>query len=159
MKLRLFNTTLSYSPFASALVLLSGLAMSLLTQSSAQAQSRSQVCGLQSLTGSYVFATHGYNIVSGAAVPKAILEGIDFNGDGTLTSPFSTISINGVILRFANTTGTYTVAEDCTGTVSFTGGASFDIFVGQKAKEISMIQTGPAEAPAVFEGVARKVSN
>lgn len=136
-----------------------GLIAALLSPASAPAQSPAQVCGVQTLHGSYIFATEGYNIVNGAAVPKAIVEGIDFNGDGTLSSPFATVSINGIILRFANTTGTYTVAEDCTGTLAFTGGASFDIYVGRQGKEISMIQTGPAEAPAVFQGVAKKVSN
>jgi hypothetical protein len=57
-------------------------------------------CGVHTLRGSYLFATHGWNIVGGVAVPKAIVEGIDFNGDGTLISPFATVSINGTILHF-----------------------------------------------------------
>jgi len=117
-----------------------------------------QVCGPQTLSGSYVFTASGFSIVDGVAQPKAIVEGIDFNGDGTLISPFATVSLNGVILRSTNSVGTYTVAEDCTGTLTFTSGPSFDIFVGRQAKEISMIQTaGPV--PAVFEGLAKKMSN
>ena len=42
------------------------------------------------LHGSYVFAATGYNIVSGVAQPKAIVEVINFNGDGTLSVPAAT---------------------------------------------------------------------
>ena len=107
---------------------------------------------MYTLSGSYLFATHGYNIVGGVAVPKAIVEGIDFNGDGTLVSPFATVSINGTILHSSGSLGTYTINEDCTGTLSFTGGPSFDIFVDPKGNELWMIQTGPTAVPAVFEG-------
>ena len=86
-------------------------------------------CGLHTLQGSYLFATHGWNIVGGVAQPKAIVEGIDFNGDGTLVSPFATVSINGMIIRSNGSLGSYTVNPDCTGTLAFTGGASFDIFI------------------------------
>jgi len=117
-------------------------------------------CNQHTLRGSYLFAAHGFNIVGGVMVPKAIVEGIDFNGDGTLISPFATVSINGTILHSSGSVGTYTVTADCTGTLTFTGGPSFDIFVHPgNGKQLWMIQTGPAAAPpAVFEGTATKVS-
>ena len=125
---------------------------------SALAGGEAQVCGPQTLSGTYIFTASGFSIIDGVAQPKAIVEGIVFNGDGTLISPFATVSLNGVILRSTNSVGTYTVAGDCTGTLAFTAGPSFDIFVGRQAKEISMIQTaGPVLA--VFEGLAKKVSN
>ena len=116
-----------------------------------------QTCRKQTLKGSYLFTAHGWNIVSGVAVPKAIVEGIDFNGDGTLVSPFATVSINGTTIHSGNTPGTYTVEADGRGTLTFTGGASFDIFVEAGGKQLWMIQTGPAAAPAVFEGTATRV--
>ena len=125
-----------------------------------QAAPPAQSCGAHTLRGSYLFATHGWNIVGGVAQPKAIVEGINFNGDGTLVSPFATVSINGTIIRSSGSVGFYTVEADCTGTLTFTGGPSFDIFVqpGDR-KQVSMIQTGPVVAPpAVFEGTATKVS-
>ncbi len=122
-----------------------------------QANSPAQNCGVHTLRGSYVFAAHGWNIVGGVAVPKAIVERIDFDGDGTLVSPFATVSINGNIIRSSGGLGVYTVEADCTGTLTFTGGPSFDIFVQPgDGKQIWMIQTGPA--PTVFEGTATKVS-
>jgi hypothetical protein len=126
----------------------------------ARADNQASICGVHTLRGSYLFATHGWNIVGGVAVPKAIVEGIDFNGDGTLVSPFATVSINGSIIRNTGVEGSYTVDPDCRGTVTFTGFPSFDIFVEPgDAKQVWMIQTGPATAaPAVFEGAATKVS-
>ena len=41
-----------------------------------------KACTVQTLRGSYLFAASGFNIVAGVAQPKAIVEGIDFNGDG-----------------------------------------------------------------------------
>ena len=129
-------------------------AMALGTSTTARAGGDAH-CSVQMLRGSYLFATHGWNIVGGVAQPKAIVEGIDFNGDGTLVSPFATVSINGTILHSSGSLGTYTVNTDCTGTLSFTGGASFDIFVEQNGKQLWMIQTGPGSP--VFEGTVTRV--
>ena len=52
-------------------------------------------CTLKTLRGTYVFAATGYNIVSGIAQPKAIVEVIEFHGDGTLSVPAATRSVNG----------------------------------------------------------------
>jgi hypothetical protein len=130
-------------------------AMALGTPGIAQAQRIPQSCGAHTLHGSYLFNAHGWNIVGGVAQPKAIVEGIDFNGDGTLVSPFATVSINGTIFHSSGSPGTYTVNADCTGTLTFTGGASFDIFVEQNGKQLWMIQTGPGSP--VFEGTVTRV--
>ena len=157
MKTKLIKTTMSSLSFACALVSLV-TAMTLSTSTTARAAADARVCSVGTLQGSYLFATHGWNIVGGVAQPKAIVEGINFNGDGTLVSPFATVSINGTIIRSAGTMGSYTVAADCTGTLTFTGGAVFDIFVDKGGKQIWMIQTGPPAAPpAVFEGTAIKL--
>jgi hypothetical protein len=112
-------------------------------------------CSVGTLRGSYLFAAHGFNIVGGVAQPKAIVEGIDFNGDGTLVSPFATVSINGTIIHSSGSLGTYTVNTDCTGTLSFTGGPSFDIFVEPSGRQLWMIQTGPGSP--VFGGTVTRV--
>ena len=146
--------------FAVLTVLLVAAAMSFGISRTTHADGHEQSCGAHTLRGSYLFAAHGWNIVGGVAVPKAIVEGIDFNGDGTLVSPFATVSINGTIIRSSGSVGSYTVEPNCTGTLTFTGGPSFDIFVQPgDGKQVWMIQTGPAVAPpAVFEGTATKVS-
>jgi hypothetical protein len=111
----------------------------------------------------YVFTAAGFNIVGGAAQPKAIVELIRFNGDGSLTVPAATVSINGVITRSpSDGPGSYAVAADCTGSLVFgppgptPQGPTYDLFVGFKGSEIHMIQTGPG-AP-VFQGTAERQS-
>jgi hypothetical protein len=158
MKTKLVRNIAGCSLFACALVSLVA-AMALGTSGIVRAGSPEETCSVQTLRGSYLFATHGWNIVGGVAVPKAIVEGINFNGDGTLVSPFATVSINGMIIHSSGSVGSYTVAADCRGTLTFTGGPSFDIFVDPNGKQLWMIQTGPAAAPAVFEGTVTQVSN
>ena len=154
MKTKLVKSITSCSLLASALVSLVA-AMVVGTSDTARAALGPQRCGVYMLRGSYLFATHGWNIVGGVAQPKAIVEGIDFNGDGTLVSPFATVSINGTIIHSSGSLGTYTVNTDCTGTLSFTGGASFDIFVEASGRQLWMIQTAPGSP--VFEGTVTRV--
>jgi hypothetical protein len=144
---RIIGTLASAGSLASLL----GLAMTITISGTARAD-----CGLQTLRGSYVFNPHGFTIVDGIAQPIAVFEGIDFNGDGTLTVPFATVSINGLILHFPpGGTGTYTLNQNCQGTLTFTGGPiNFDIFVRSRGWEIEMIRT---DDNSVLNGTAKKV--
>jgi hypothetical protein len=57
-------------------------------------------CSDSTLRGLYVFSASGFNILTGGVVqPKAIVELIRFNGDGTLVVPAATVSINGTITQ------------------------------------------------------------
>jgi hypothetical protein len=120
----------------------------------AGADNAAQVCSEQTLRGLYLFDARGWNIVGGVAQPKAIVEGIDFKGDGTLVSPFATVSINGTIIHSSGSVGSYTVEASGQGTLTFTGGASFDIFVEASGQQVWMIQT---DSNTVFQGTATKV--
>jgi len=122
-------------------------------------------CNNFTLHGLYVFTASGFNIVLGAPQPKAIVELIDFHGDGTITVPAVTVSINGVIMRAPpplSPPSTYSVGSDCTGVLQFTPPPGFtapityDFFVGFKGSQIQMIQTGPGSP--VFQGTAERVS-
>ena len=113
-------------------------------------------CTLKTMCGSYVFAANGYNIVAGVAQPKTIVEVIDFNGDGTLSVPAATRSMNGVIARTPpGGMGSYTVDAGCKGTIAFAGGLSFDIFISPKGEMLWMIQTN---SDTVFQGKATRIS-
>jgi hypothetical protein len=162
MNTRLVKSITSSFLFACALASLIAT-MALGTSSVVRADSRVQSsCSAQTLRGSYLFATHGFNIVGGVAVPKAIVEGIDFNGDGTLVGTFATVSINGTIIRASGTLGTYTVQANCQGTLTFADGNSFDTFVEPTGKHLWVIQTVaaiPPGATAVFEGMATRISS
>jgi hypothetical protein len=120
-------------------------------------------CSVATLHGLYVFHASGFNIVAGVAQPKAIVELIQFNGDGSIVGGKVTVSLNGTILRSPpGGTGTYNVASDCTGTIAFSdGGANpkFDLFIGAKPSQLYMIQTGQTFNTAVFAGTAERVSD
>jgi hypothetical protein len=125
-------------------------------------------CKPDILKGQYVFNASGFtrapNSLPGTPwVPKAILEILHFNGDGTLTTPNVTVANpfgdSGAILQpGAGAPGTYTVNDDCTGTVQFNdaGGVIFKIFVDPPPGDtVWMIQTNPNGN--VFQGSAKRV--
>jgi len=109
-------------------------------------------CTAATLRGPYVFSASGFNIVGGVQQPKAIVEVIVFNGDGTLDVPAATVSLNGVIIRSLHSVGTYAVEEDCSGTVTFNG-PTYDMFLSKGGDDIAMIQTNPNTA---FRGLATR---
>jgi hypothetical protein len=123
----------------------------------AQANDDDKKCSVATLRGWYVFAASGYNIVGGVAQPKAIVESIDFEGNGTLTVAAATASLNGTIMHPpAGGTGTYTVTPDCTGTLTFIlSGLTFDLFLAPKSEDFFMIQTN---SNTVLQGTVVKVS-
>jgi hypothetical protein len=111
-------------------------------------------CGERTLRGSYLFVASGFNIVGGVAQPKALVEAIDFNGDGTLEVPAATVSINGNVSSTAGA-GTYTLDESCRGTLAFSAGPRFNIFTNRQGAKIWMIQTNPS---TVMEGTATRIA-
>jgi hypothetical protein len=125
-------------------------------------------CSLATLDGLYVFSATGFVTPPGAAaIPKAIVELIRFSGDGTVTVPSVTLSVNGAITSASpGAPGTYTVAElvppddVCLGTLTFSSGNAFNLFIPLKGARIWMIQTNlnPNNSGNVFEGTARKIA-
>src|SRR6266403_1033662 len=90
-----------------------------------------------------------------AAQPQAIVELITFNGDGTIISGKTTVSLNGTIIHSKDTPGTYTLDPDCTGHLKFMdGGANpeFDLYVAFKGSQVQMIQTFQTVGAPVFQG-------
>jgi hypothetical protein len=124
------------------------------TSGVSSAEAARRACTDRTLRGSYVFSASGFNIVGGVQQPKAIIEVIVFNGDGTLDVPAATVSLNGVIVRSLHSVGTYTVEDTCSGTVTFNG-PTYDIFLSRDGDDISMIQTNPN---TVFQGLATRSS-
>jgi hypothetical protein len=137
------------------------MAVTLALSQETSAEDRSRGCTESTLLGLYVFNASGFNIVAGVAVPKAVVEFIRFNGDGTLTVPAATRSVDGMIARSqANGVGSYTLLPDCTGSITFgPPGPTFDVFVGNRGARIRMIQTtDPSLAGAVLQGVGERIS-
>jgi hypothetical protein len=67
-------------------------------------------CTLTTLDGLYIFAATGSIIPASGPQPKAIVELIRFNGDGTLRVRGGTRNVNGTIIREPpGVAGSYTV--------------------------------------------------
>jgi hypothetical protein len=136
MKTKLVKNIMSSLAFACALVCLAA-AMALGTSATAGPAPDAQVCSVGMLRGLYLWTFDGYAKLGGTLVPKAIMQGLRFNGDGTTFNQFGTVNIGGtIIIDATGAEGTYTVAADCTGTLSYTGGASFNIYVGPGAQQV-----------------------
>ena len=144
MKTNLTKTIMSCLAVACAAVCLA-TAMALGTSSPARAAADSQVCTVDRLHGLYLWTFDGYVNINGSPVPKAVMQGLQFNGDGTTYNPFGTVNIGGtIIIDATGGVGTYTVAADCTGTISITNGPSFNMYVGPGGKQLWITQTGGA---------------
>jgi len=108
----------------------------------AGADNAAQVCSVGTLKGLYIWTFDGYADLGGTLVPKAVMQGTRFNGDGTTFNEFGTVNIGGtIIIDVTGPGGTYTVAPDCTGTISIPNGPSFNIYVGPGVQKLWVTQT------------------
>ena len=136
MKTKLVKNIMSSLAFACALVCLAA-AMALGTSATAGPAADAQGCSVGMLRGLYLWTFDGYADLGGTLVPKAVMQGLRFNGDGTTLNTFGTVNIGGtIIFDVTGAVGTYTVAPDCTGTLSITTGPSFNIYVGPGAQQV-----------------------
>jgi hypothetical protein len=156
MKTKLVKSITSYSLFACALVSLVA-AMALGTPATARAEA-DRHCSVHMLRGLYLWTFDGYANLGGNLVPKAVMQGLQFNGDGTTFNPFGTVNIGGtIIIDATGGVGTYTVAADCTGTISITDGPSFNMYVGPGAQQIWITQIVGAGATGLGVGTATRL--
>src|SRR5207248_3515735 len=96
----------------------------------ARAEGEGRVCGVHMLRGLYLWTFDGYENFGGSFVPKAVMQGLQFNGDGTTFNPFGTVNIGGtIIITATGGVATYTVSLDCTGTLSITNVPAINIYV------------------------------
>lgn len=99
-------------------------------------------CDASMLRGLYLFKGSGFASINGAAVPKAILGSVRFNGDGTLVAESLTVTLlNLPPVSVTDSPGSYTVESNCTGTLTFPSGLSWNIYVSSPGF-VSQIQTG-----------------
>ena len=141
MKTKLTKIIMSSLAFACALVCLA-VTMAPGTSAPARAAADAQVCSVGMLKGLYLTTFDGYaNLAGNHLVPKALMEGKRMNGDGTWVDEFATVNIGGTFFDATGAAGTYTVAPDCTGTVSAGVGLSFNIYVGPDGQKVWFAQT------------------
>jgi len=117
-------------------------------------------CTLKTLRGTYLFAATGHNIVAGVPQPKTIIEVLEFHGNGIVSAPYVTRSLNGVVARVVGA-GSYTVDASCVGTITFDPpsttipAVTFDVFFTPRADMLWLIQTNQG---SVFQGTATRLS-
>jgi hypothetical protein len=160
MKTKLTKTIMASLAFTCALVCLVA-AMALGTSATAQAAPDGR-CHAGQLRGLYIWTFDGYQNFSGNPVPKALLQGLQFNGNGTVTVPFGTVNIGGtIVFDVSGAEGIYTVNQDCTGTMLFggPGGPSFNMYIGPGAQQLWITQTGggPGDGTGLGVGTAARV--
>jgi hypothetical protein len=157
MNTKLVKSITSYFLFACALVSLVA-AIALGTSATAGAAADGQACSVHMLRGLYLWTFDGYANLNGNLVPKAVMQGLQFNGDGTTFNTFGTVNIGGsIIIDATGGVGTYTVAADCTGTISITNGPSFNMYVGPGAQKIWTNQIVGAGATGLGVGTATRL--
>ena len=158
MKTKLTKMIVSSLAVACALVC---LAATMAPGTSATARAAAdRHCSADMLRGLYLWTWDGYQNIGGNLVPKAIMQGLRFNGDGTTFNPFGTVNIGGfIIIDATGGVGTYTVAADCTGTLSITDGPSFNIYVGPGAQQVwtTQIAGGAGSGAGLGVGTATRV--
>jgi hypothetical protein len=142
MKTKLVKSTIASFIFACALVSLIA-AIGQGTPATARAEADTRGCSVGMLRGSYIWTFDGYTDLGGGLLPKAVMQGLRFNGDGTTFNTFGTVNVGGtIIFDVTGAVGTYTVAADCTGTLSVPDGPSFNIYVGPGAQQVWTTQIG-----------------
>ena len=156
MKTKLTKTIMSSLAVACALVCLAATMVpgtSTIARAAADAH-----CDARMLRGLYIWTFDGYTDLGEGLVPKALMEGVRFNGDGTTITQFGTLNFGGTtIIDATGGVGTYTVAADCTGTLSHPGGASFNMYVGPGAQQLWITQIQGDAVTGVGVGTATRV--
>jgi hypothetical protein len=125
-------------------------------------------CNQEILKGKYAFTATGFNRAPDSAPgtpwgPKAILEVLEFNGDGTLNTPILTVAnpfgdTGDILHPPAGASGDYSVNEDCSGTVHFldASNTTYTIYVELPGgNRVRMIQTRPTDN--VIQGTAKRI--
>ena len=145
MKTKLTKMIMSALALGCALVCLAAT-MAPGTSATAQAEA-DRHCSAGMLRGLYLWTFDGYQNFDGNFLPKAGMQGLRYIGDGTTYNPFGTVNIGGtIIIDATGGVGTYTVAADCTGTLSITGAPTFNIYVGPGAQQVWSLETSPNPA-------------
>ena len=119
--------------------------LALLGNTALAAEPDPRECSMATLSGAYLFSASGWSATTGVWQPKAIIEYIRFNADGTLVVLSATVANpigNGAIVQVPpGGGGSYVLDAGCTGSLVFANGPSFSIVAAPKGDELWMVQT------------------
>jgi hypothetical protein len=147
--------------FATLLPLaLTGAGGALAAETSEAPDAAAATCSEATLRGTYLFADERFTVSGKGRGPFAIAGNNVFDGHGNVRGVL-TVSTNGKITRFIHDTGKYTVSPDCTGSISFSGGVTLDLFAAPDGSQLVFVQTNPGVVGAGFEPrvTARRVGD
>jgi hypothetical protein len=118
-------------------------------------------CSKATLDGTYLFAEDGVILTGNDQTPFALAGYEVYNGNGKVTGVQSG-NFGGEVARKERFTGTYTVNEDCTATVTYPGDEPFryDLFVAPDGSKFTLVQVNPPEwVTSAYEvrGTAKRV--
>ena len=103
-------------------------------------------CSVATLKGTYLFAQNGVEIKGNSEQRPFAIAGYDvFDGQGGVKGVASG-NVNGEVFRKDPFSGTYTVKANCTGTVTFRGGAAAtqgDIFIAPDGSQFAFVRIDP----------------
>ena len=111
-------------------------------------------CSVATLKGTYLFAQNGVEIKGNSEQRPFAIAGYDvFDGQGGVKGVASG-NVNGEVFRKDPFSGTYTVKANCTGTVTFRGGAAAtqgDIFIAPDGSKFAFVRTDPESVGATID--------
>jgi hypothetical protein len=116
-------------------------------------------CSEATLHGRYLFAFDGFKIKGNDKVVPFARAGYEvYNGNGKMKGALSG-NLDEEITRNEPFSATYTVKADCTGTVTYTDGTRYDLFLDPDGTQFTFVQTNPEFVGAGFEprGTAKRV--
>jgi YD repeat-containing protein len=119
-------------------------------------------CSVATLHGAFAFTFTGTARTASGVSQRGGIGRYEWDGRGNLVGSI-TSNADGVVLRRA-LIGTYTVDEDCTGTIAVDfldalgGHATFDMIIDDDGREVRTVSTPPPGAvnPATLTAVFRK---
>lgn len=113
-------------------------------------------CSQGTLNGSYVLAASGFQVVGGVAQPKAIIEQVDFGGDGSAIAPNVALAVNGnPILLSTDSPASYTHEQRCVFRLAFANGPTHMVFMAPDGDSGWTLLLAPPNN--VFQGTLTRV--
>jgi hypothetical protein len=103
-------------------------------------------CSKATLHGTYLFAEDGVILTGNDPVQFALAGYQVYDGNGKVRG-IQSGNFGGEVVRNQRFSGTYTVKEDCTATVTYTNGEAFrfDLFVAPDGSKFTLVQVSPSE--------------
>ena len=117
------------------------------------------MCSEPTLHGRYLFAFDGFEIKHDDKVVPFAQAGYEvYKGNGKMKGGLSG-NFDGEITRNEPFSGAYTVKANCTGTLCYTDGTRYDLFLDPDGSRFTFVQTNPEFVGAGFEprGTAQRV--